>query len=219
MNIFLFSFSKKIGICKWTNIILFPEEIRVVIQAKFPTRPIGPHNPLSLPLNKLPLTVLSVEDAMLSGCASRALSHHFRDCDLHFHFTLTYCTFQTFHLSSPRPLKPCCPDTAITQKHNRVSSNYRCFGTPSKPPGEIPLLFNCFRFTSSFYQMGFVFFSFLVAGIVMETLPGSSLKRIKIIITVARLRCIFQRLVIWYERNKSLGLKLKCCYYKICILR
>ncbi|ESW14752.1 hypothetical protein PHAVU_007G014500 [Phaseolus vulgaris] len=81
---------------------------------------------------------------MLGGCVSRAVSHHFRDCDLHFHFTLTYCTFQTFHLSSPRPLKPCSPDTAITKKHNRVSSNYRCFGTPSKPPGEIPLLFDCF---------------------------------------------------------------------------
>ncbi|CAJ1977669.1 unnamed protein product [Sphenostylis stenocarpa] len=81
---------------------------------------------------------------MLGGGVSRAISHHFRDCDLHFHFTLTYCAFQTFHLSSPRLLKSCWPDIAITQKHNRVSSNYRCFGTPSKPPGEIPLLFDCF---------------------------------------------------------------------------
>ncbi|XP_014512574.1 FAD synthetase 1, chloroplastic isoform X1 [Vigna radiata var. radiata] len=81
---------------------------------------------------------------MLGGSVSRAISHHFRDCDLHFHFTLTYCTFQTFHLSSPRPLKPCLPDTAIAQKHSRVSSNFRCFGTPSKPPGEVPLLFDCF---------------------------------------------------------------------------
>jgi len=157
VNIFIF-FSRKIGICKLISMILSSEKIRVIIRAKFPTRPVGPYNPLSLPLNKELLAVLWVEDAMLGGCVSRAVSHHFRDCDLHFHFTLTYCTFQTFHLSSPRPLKPCSPDTAITKKHNRVSSNYRCFGTPSKPPGEIPLLFDCFRFNSSFYQIGFVLF-------------------------------------------------------------
>lgn len=76
------------------------------------------------------------------------ISHHFRDCDLHFHyhfrFTFTYSAFHTFHLSSPPSLKPSSPAIVFSGNHNRVSSNYRCFGTPSKSPGEIPLLFDCF---------------------------------------------------------------------------
>ncbi|KAG4984672.1 hypothetical protein AAZX31_U017000 [Glycine max] len=79
---------------------------------------------------------------MVGGGVSR-ISHHFRDCDFHFHFhfTFTYSAFQTFHLSSPPlPLKPRWGGISQTT----VPSNYRCFGTPPKSPGEIPLLFDCF---------------------------------------------------------------------------
>lgn len=196
--------------------ILFSVEIRVVIRAKFPTRPIGSITHYPFPLTNNHWRCWQWKSAMLGGSVSRAISHHFRDCDLHFHFTLTYCTFQTFHLSSPRPLKPCLPDTAIAQKHSRVSSNFRCFGTPSKPPGEVPLLFDCFRFNSSFYQMGFVFF--LLGSWYFDgnfTWFISKEKKIIVVVVVAKSRCIFQRLVVWHEQNKSLGVELKCFYYKI----
>ncbi|RDY03109.1 FAD synthetase 2, chloroplastic, partial [Mucuna pruriens] len=64
----------------------------------------------------------------------------------HFNFTFTYSAFQTFHLSSPRSLEPRWggPIAITTAKHKTVPSNYRCFGTPSNSPGEIPLLFSCF---------------------------------------------------------------------------
>ncbi|KAL2323958.1 hypothetical protein Fmac_023016 [Flemingia macrophylla] len=70
---------------------------------------------------------------MLGGGVTR-ISHHIRECDLHFHFPLcftrTYSASPPFHTPSPR--------VAIT------SHRTRSMATPSKSPGEIPLLFDSF---------------------------------------------------------------------------
>ena len=95
-----------------------------------------------------------IDGAML-GCRGTRISHHFRECDLHFHLPTTfrfgYCglQIQSFHLSFPWPLKPCWEGiTTVVRKQNRVPSRYCCSATPPKPAGEIPLLSDCFRFYS-----------------------------------------------------------------------
>ncbi|CAL5210201.1 unnamed protein product [Lathyrus oleraceus] len=77
------------------------------------------------------------------------ISHHFRDCELHFHYFGVGFRFHTFHLSfPPRPTKPCLLSNGIatTSGGNRsgLPSNKCYSGTPSKSSGEIPLLFDCF---------------------------------------------------------------------------
>ncbi|XP_057733525.1 FAD synthetase 1, chloroplastic-like isoform X1 [Arachis stenosperma] len=83
------------------------------------------------------------------GCRGSRISHHFRECDLHFHLPTTFrfgysgLQPQSFQLSFPCPLKPCWGGlTTIVANHNRVQSRSCCSATPPKPRGEIPLLFN-----------------------------------------------------------------------------
>jgi len=88
------------------------------------------------------------EFAMVLFCVNR-ISHHFRDCELQFGFR-----FHSFHLSFPRPLKPCFGANSIavttcTNPSKTLQSN-KCYSSGGGGgAGDIPLLFDSsFRYLS-----------------------------------------------------------------------
>jgi len=96
------------------------------------------------------------ELAMVLFCVNR-ISHHFRDCELHF-------TTHTLHLSFPRPLKPCfganssIAVTASTNRNKTPPSN-KCYSSGGGGEGDIPLLFDSsFRYLSIYqFILNFLF--------------------------------------------------------------